>query len=56
MQTTYKIDERGFTKYNPEAETQKNLMIHHVARLYMMTQEEKGIIVSYKEAIDATNH
>ncbi len=52
----YNKNERGFTKFNPNAESQKNAMIHHIARIYMMKQEERGRIISYEQALEETNY
>ncbi len=55
-QTTYKKNERGFTKHNPNAESQKNAMTHHIARIYMMKQEERGRFISYEQALKETDY
>ena len=55
-QTPYKSNERGFTKNNSNASFNKDLMTHHFARIYMMKMEERGKIVSYEEALEATDY
>ncbi len=52
--TNYNKNERGFTKYNPNAESERNAMAHHIARIYMMQQEEKGVFISYEQALEET--
>ena len=47
---------RGFAKYNKDAETQRNLQTHHIARLYMMKMEERGRIISYEQALEETDY
>ena len=52
---SYNKSERGFAKHNKNAKFEKNLMEHHIVRLYMMTEEEKGRFISYEEAIEEIN-
>ena len=52
----YSKNERGFTKFNKDAEFQRNLQTHHIARMYMMMQEERGRIISYEQALKETNY
>jgi|TARA_R110000764_G_C10691242_1_gene343857 hypothetical protein len=33
-----------------------NTLKHHLARLEMMMMEERGIIISYEEALELTNN
>jgi|TARA_R110000868_G_scaffold374788_1_gene639255 hypothetical protein len=33
-----------------------NTLKHHLARLHMMMMEERGIIISYEEALELTNN
>ena len=54
--TSYNKNERGFTKFNKNQKTDKNAMIHHIARLYMMREEERGRIISYDQAIEETDY
>ncbi len=54
--TSYNKNERGFTKFNPNAKKNKNAMTHHIARLYMMKQEERGRIISYEQALKETDY
>lgn len=50
----YKKSERGFTKFDKDSNLKRNLQEHHFARIFMMKQEEKGIFISYEEAIKQT--
>jgi len=52
----YKKSERGFTKHNKDAKFQKNLQTHHIARLYMMMQEERGRMITYEQALEETDY
>ena len=45
---------RGFTKYNKNQKQDNNALIHHLARLHMMMQEEKGVFISYEQALKET--
>jgi len=54
--SSYNKNERGFTKFNPNAQSNKNAMVHHIARLYMMREEERGRIISYDQAIEETDY
>jgi len=54
--SSYNKNERGFTKFNPNAQSNKNAMVHHIARLYMMREEERGRIISYEQAIEETDY
>ena len=56
MLNSYNKNERGFTKFNANAESNKDAMRHHVARIYMMTQEERGRFISYEQALNETDY
>ena len=56
MYNSYKKNERGFTKFNANAQSNKDAMTHHVARIYMMKQEEIGRIISYEQALNETDY
>jgi len=45
---------RGFAKHNKNQKQDNNALIHHLARLHMMMQEERGIIISYEQALKET--
>jgi len=45
---------RAFTKYNKNRKQNIEAQKHHLARLYMMIQEEKGIFISYEQALKET--
>jgi len=42
---------RGFTKYNKNTKQQTEDLKHHLARLKMMMMEERGIFITYEEAL-----
>ena len=52
----YKSSERGFTRFNPNAKRDKNAMAYHIARLYMMREEERGRFITLQEAIKETDY
>ena len=52
----YSKNERGFTKFNPNAKRDRDAMTHHVARIYMMKQEERGRIISFEQALRETDY
>jgi len=56
MFNSYNKNERGFTKFNANAQSNKDAMTHHVARIYMMKQEEIGRIISYEQALNETDY
>jgi hypothetical protein len=42
---------RGFAKNNKDANFQKELLKHHLARMEMMLAEERGEKISYEDAL-----
>ena len=45
---------RGFAKHNKNQKQDNDALIHHLARLHMMMQEERGIFISYEKALEET--
>ena len=54
--TSYNKNERGFTKFNPNADKDRNAMTQHIARIYMMREEERGRFISLAQAIKETDY
>mgnify|MGYP000138184880 CR=1 FL=1 len=54
--TSYNKNERGFTKFNKNQQRDKNAMTQHIARLYMMREEERGRFISLAQAIEETDY